>query len=155
MKKWILSLLALAVLSVASAQNLRESVAIVRPKLSENTQTFLSDFSKSLRKDGFYSAADILENYGKGSFGTGFAYRNKQDNRLYIITNRHVVEQAEWVDIEFSLPDNSSKRFADCPVIGVHDDFDIAFIALPHGAQVPTLEITYKTITDGTTVFTA
>lgn len=92
MKKWILSLLALAVLSVASAQNLRESVAIVRPKLSENTQTFLSDFSKSLRKDGFYSAADILENYGKGSFGTGFTYRNKQDNRLYIITNRHVVE---------------------------------------------------------------
>ena len=155
MKKWILSLLALTVLTVTSAQNLRESMAIVRPKLSENTQTFLTDFSKSLRKDGFYSAADILENYGKGSFGTGFAYRNKQDNRLYIITNRHVVEQAEWVDIEFSLPDNSSKRFADCPVIGVHDDFDIAFIALPQGAQVPTLEITDKAITDGTTVFTA
>lgn len=139
----------------ASAQTLRETVAIVRPKLSESTQTFLTDFSKSLRGDGFHAAADVLQNYGKGSFGTGFAYRDKHNNRLYIITNRHVVEQADRVDIEFSLPDNSTKRFAACPVVGVHDDFDLAFIALPEGANVPALETTDQSITDGTTVFTA
>lgn len=155
MRKQILTLLALTTFVVASAQNLRETVAIVRPNLSETTQTFLADFSKSLRSDGFYSAADILQNYGKGTFGTGFAYRDSRDNRLYIITNRHVVEQAETVDIEFSLPDNSTKRFAECPVIGVHDDFDIAFIALPQEAQVPTLKITNQPIADGTPVFTA
>ena len=155
MRKRILTLFAVFTITIASAQNLRETIAIVRPKLSETTQTFLSDFSKSLRRDGFYSAADILQNYGKGSFGTGFAYRNKQDGQLYIITNRHVVEQAEIVDIEFSLPDTSSKIFTECPVIGVHDDFDIAFIALPKEAEIPTLEITDKDITDGTPVFSA
>lgn len=155
MKKWILILLGLTTIATVPAQNLRETIAIVRPKLNENTQTFLSDFSKSLRRDGFYSAADILQNYGKNSFGTGFAYRDKHDGQLYIITNRHVVEQAEIVNIEFSLPDNSSKTFAECPVIGVHDDFDIAFIALPKEANIPTLEITDKNITDGMAVFSA
>ena len=145
----------LTTIATVPAQNLRETIAIVRPKLNENTQTFLSDFSKSLRRDGFYSAADILQNYGKNSFGTGFAYRDKHDGQLYIITNRHVVEQAEIVNIEFSLPDNSSKTFAECPVIGVHDDFDIAFIALPKEANIPTLEITDKNITDGMAVFSA
>lgn len=155
MKKQILTLLALILAFAASAQTLRETVAIVRPKLSESTQTFLTDFGKSLRGDGFYAAADVLQNYGKGSFGTGFVYRDKHDNRLYIITNRHVVEQADQVDIEFSLPDNSTKRFAACPVVGVHDDFDLAFIALPEGANVPALETTDQSIIDGTTVFTA
>lgn len=155
MKKQILTFLALILAFAASAQTLRETVAIVRPKLSESTQTFLTDFGKSLRGDGFYAAADVLQNYGKGSFGTGFVYRDKHNNRLYIITNRHVVEQADQVDIEFSLPDNSTKRFAACPVVGVHDDFDLAFIALPEGANVPALETTDQSITDGTTVFTA
>lgn len=155
MKKQILTFLTLILAFAASAQTLRETVAIVRPKLSESTQTFLTDFSKSLRGDGFYAAADVLQNYGKGSFGTGFVYRDKHNNRLYIITNRHVVEQADQVDIEFSLPDNSTKRFAACPVVGVHDDFDLAFIALPEGANVPALETTDQSITDGTTVFTA
>lgn len=155
MKKQILTFLALILAFAASAQTLRETVAIVRPKLSESTQTFLTDFGKSLRGDGFYAAADVLQNYGKGSFGTGFVYRDKHNNRLYIITNRHVVEQADQVDIEFSLPDNSTKRFAACPVVGVHDDFDLAFIALPEGANVPALETTDQGITDGTTVFTA
>ena len=155
MKKKVMIFFALIVGTIASAQNLRESIAIVRPNFSENTQTFLTDFSKSLRKDGFYAAADILQNYGKGSFGTGFAYRDKRNGRLYIITNRHVVEQAETVDVEFSLPDNSSKTFATCPVVGVHDDFDVAFIALPEEANIPTLDITDKSITDGTPVFSA
>ncbi|MDM8267898.1 serine protease [Barnesiella viscericola] len=155
MKKQFLTFLTLILAFAASAQTLRETVAIVRPKLSESTQTFLTDFSKSLRGDGFYAAADVLQNYGKGSFGTGFVYRDKHNNRLYIITNRHVVEQADQVDIEFSLPDNSTKRFAACPVVGVHDDFDLAFIALPEGANVPALETTDQGITDGTTVFTA
>lgn len=155
MKKQILTFLTLILAFAASAQTLRETVAIVRPKLSESTQTFLTDFSKSLRGDGFYAAADVLQNYGKGSFGTGFVYRDKHNNRLYIITNRHVVEQADQVDIEFSLPDNSTKRFAACPVVGVHDDFDLAFIALPEGANVPALETIDQSITDGTTVFTA
>lgn len=155
MKRRILTLLALVTITIASAQNLRESIAIVRPKLSETTQTFLSDFSKSLRRDGFYSAANILQSYEKGSFGTGFTYRDKRNGRLYIITNRHVVEQAESADIEFSLPDNSTKTFAECPVVGVHDDFDIAFIALPKGADVPTLEISDSPLTDGSPVFSA
>lgn len=91
-KRTLLFLSILATISFTStAENLRESIAIVRPNFSESTQTFLTDFSKSLRKDGFYAAADILQNYGKGSFGTGFAYRDKRDGRLYIITNRHVV----------------------------------------------------------------
>lgn len=155
MKKWIFTILSLISITISPAQTLRETIAIVRPKLSETTQTFLSDFGKALRRDGFYSAADILQSYGRDSFGTGFTYRDERDGRLYIITNRHVVEQAEVVDIEFSLPDNSSKTFAECPVIGVHDDFDIALIALPKEANLPTLEISTSPITDGTPVFSA
>lgn len=69
MKKKVMIFFALIVGTIASAQNLRESIAIVRPNFSESTQTFLTDFSKSLRKDGFYAAADILQITGKGRSG--------------------------------------------------------------------------------------
>lgn len=53
-KRTLLFLSILATISFTStAENLRESIAIVRPNFSESTQTFLTDFSKSLRKDGF------------------------------------------------------------------------------------------------------
>lgn len=84
MKKWILAFLSLATITISPAQNLRETIAIVRPKLDETTQTFLSDFGKSLRRDGFYSAADILQSYGRDSFGTGFTYRDER-NPIYLI----------------------------------------------------------------------
>lgn len=49
-KRTLLFLSILATISFTStAENLRESIAIVRPNFSESTQTFLTDFSKSLR----------------------------------------------------------------------------------------------------------
>lgn len=69
-KRTLLFLSILATISFTStAENLRESIAIVRPNFSESTQTFLTDFSKSLRKDGFYAAADICKITGKGRSG--------------------------------------------------------------------------------------
>ena len=65
MKKKVMIFFALIVGTIASAQNLRESIAIVRPNFSESTQTFLTDFSKSLRKDGFYAARSEERRVGK------------------------------------------------------------------------------------------
>src|SRR5665647_279991 len=85
----------------SSAQNnsLRNVVAIVRPVYSESTTTFLNDFSKSLTEEGYDSAAVEIKSYAKGSsFGSGFAYTNPKDSQVYIITNRHVVTQAQSVN---------------------------------------------------------
>ena len=115
-KRTLLFLSILATISFTStAENLRESIAIVRPNFSESTQTFLTDFSKSLRKTDSV-AADILP-MRKKSFGTGFAYRIKRRS----VIHHHqpsCVEQAETVDVRIFPTGQQFQNVRDMPRSG-------------------------------------
>ena len=108
-----------------------------------------------LRKDGYVKAADWLESYAKGGFGTGFAYQDTTTKEIFIITNRHVVMLANSATIEFIGSDKSVVKYENCPVVAVDDKIDLALIALPYGVQRPSLTFAKQEIKDGEDVFTA
>lgn len=135
--------------------NLREMVTVVRPVYTQSSIKFLNDFSNSLRRDGYKDAADLLKSYAEGGFGSGFVYADPHSKKKYVITNRHVVAQANSVTIEINVPDKPAASYANCPIVAADEQLDLAMIALPDDAVVVAgMNILLKTPEDGTEVFT-
>lgn len=156
MRKSFALLLAVFMSVTVMSQSLRESVVVVTPTYSEKTQQFLSTFGKHLKSDGFYAAAEVLESYSKGIYGSGFAYHDTISGKMYIITNRHVVDQASEVEIDITFNDNTHK-IKNCQVVACDDALDLALILLPDnetGNIVP-LPLSVEALHDGDNVFTA
>ena len=126
--------------------SLRGLVAVVRPAFSESTTEFLNKFSVSLKEEGYGAASDEIKSLAKGGFGSGFVYTNPTNGQNYIITNRHVVIQAQSVNIEFMLEDQSVRSFNKCKIVAVDEDHDLAIISLPTESKFEkTLEINTQT----------
>lgn len=140
-----------------SAQDvdLRSVVAVVYPNYYESSKNFMKEFGAMLRKDGYRNAADWLENYLEGGFGTGFTYQDPKTKQMFVITNRHVVTLAESVTVEFLASDKSVVKYERCPVVAIHDKMDLAIVALPHSLQRPSLLFYQDEVKDGEEVFTA
>ncbi len=68
----------------------------------------------------------------RGGFGSGFVVVRRKAGKRYafIITNRHVIEDAQDAEVGFS----NGTTFAHCPVVFIHPTADLAVIALPEGA---------------------
>lgn len=149
--------LLLVITSQAQSNSLREVVAIIRPVYSESTVKFLNSFAERLEKQNYDSLAVHLKRYAKGnSFGSGFAYMNPTDSQTYILTNRHVVAQAQTVNVEFALEDQSVKSFANCKIVSVDFENDLALISLPDGVKLRNvLTLSSQKAEDAEDVFTA
>ena len=140
----------------AQTNSLRGLVAVVRPVYSESTTDFLNKFSVSLKEEGYESASEQIKSLAKGGFGSGFVYTNPSNGQNYIITNRHVVIQAQYVNVEFMLEDQSVRAFNKCKIEAVDEDHDLAIISLPSESKFEkTLEINTQRPEDGTDVYTA
>ena len=139
------------------AQSLRDVVPIVRPVYGEPSVKFLNDFGVYLDKKGYDSLGVQMKNYANGTnFGSGFAYTDKKDNRTFILTNAHVLEQAKTANVEFALEDLSTKSYNNCQIVATDQAKDIAIIALPEGATIPsTLQFSTEKAIEGDDVFTA
>lgn len=158
MRKTIYTLLLVgACLINMNAQSvLRENVAIVKPNYTASSIKFITDLSKVARKNGYPKAAEVLESYTKGSFGSGFIYTDPNTQKSYIVTNRHVVAQANSATIEFQHSDKPYIEFKDCPIIIVDEQLDLALIELKDGIGIPKgLSIKTELPQEGTTVYTA
>lgn len=130
---------------------------MVRPVYEESTVQFLSKFGSQLKRDGFYSAAEILESYSKGIFGSGFAYHDTEADRVIVVTNRHVVDHARTVDVEFTVGDNTPLKYSGCRVLAVDDEQDLAFVLLPERAlgECATVQLHTQAVADGDVLFSA
>ncbi len=92
----------------------------------------------------------------KGGFGSGFLYVDSIHGRNFIITNKHVLVQAQTVDVEFMLEDHSIRSFTNCKILASDDKYDLAIIELPAQAKFSSmLELSSDAPTDGTAVYTA
>lgn len=158
MKKRFLPILFLVIYSTYSysQKQLREFVVIVRPVYHESTTEFLKKFSDNLKKDGYINASEYLKTYSEGKgFGSGFIV--KADNgKSYILTNRHVVMQAETANIEFSNTDGSKVYYSNCKIVDIDETNDLALLAFPDDAVVNrALNFSTNTVEDGKEVFSA
>ena len=48
------------------------------------------------------------------------------NNKPYVVTNRHVVKEAETVDVEFENEDGSNSSYKELKIIAADKDIDIA-----------------------------
>jgi len=155
-KKVLLTIFILECIVISLSAQIRDYVAIVRPVFTEKTVAFLESLSESMRRDGYPDAADMLKAYAKGGYGSGFVYVAK-DGTNYIVTNRHVVAQAESVKLEFEKENGKQIVYDNCRVIAVDDDLDIALISFPINSKPfkNGLPLTKDKIEDGMSVWSA
>jgi len=134
-RSFILSLIFASIAAFGTAQaTIRNFVPIIKPLYPAKTLDFLNKLGDSMRRDGYTEAADIIKAYAAGSFGSGFICVG-QDGSDYVVTNRHVVSQADVVTLEFDRPDGSVVSYSDCPVLAVGEEVDLALIAFPKGSK--------------------
>ncbi len=113
--------------SVVVNAQVKKYVGVVRQKYYLAHESFLKDLSDSLSKKGYRSYSEYVDNYLKGGFGSGFVYVGK-DGTNYVVTNRHVVSQAESASIEFENEDGSISKYENLSVLITDDDIDLAIL---------------------------
>jgi len=142
--------------NIFAQKQLREYIVIVRPVYHESTTEFLKKFSEKLSSEGYTYASNYLKAFSEGKgFGSGFLVKG-DDGKTYILTNRHVVMQAETANIEFSNTDGSKVNYEGCKIIEIDNDNDLALLAFPEDATVQkALNFSVLIPFDGQEVFSA
>ena len=136
------------------AAPLRNYVCIVRSNLPKDTVTFLEEYRDKLSNRGYASYAKNIDAYLKGSFGSGFVFY-ASNGKPYVVTNRHVLKEAETVNVEFENEDGSNSSYKELKIIAVDEDIDIALVALPDTYARQGLTLSGSTVRDGEEVWSA
>ena len=136
------------------AQSLREYVCVVRGNLSEENKTFLEKLKDSLELNGYSGYAKYIDSFLKGTFGSGFIWY-ADDGKPYIITNRHVVNDYESVNLSFENEDGSTSEFKNLSVKYIDEEVDFALVSLPETFKKQGLLFNNKKLLDGDDVFSA
>ena len=158
MKKFLIGALLVVFggLSLSAQDNLRNSVAVVRPSYSKENLAFFGQMSSTLIQNGYITSARALKSMelGKG-FGSGFVYATSSGS-AYIVTNKHVVKDASMADITFFTENNDSLIYQNCPIVAVSSNLDIALVALPAEAKIDrSLKFYTQPVQDGQDVWSA
>ncbi|MBQ2872618.1 MAG: trypsin-like peptidase domain-containing protein [Bacilli bacterium] len=100
------------------------------------TTSELVETSISVSVDKVYSSTVIVVAYKDGkqiSTGTGFVYK-KDGNKAYIMTNNHVIDSADTVEVEF----NDKSERIDAKILGgeVYSDIAVLTIDAKEASQV-------------------
>ncbi len=107
---------------------LRDYVFIVYPVYDDKTLSFVDGLAAKLDKSGYKDLSAVATAWKKGGFGSGFLYI--QDNKKYIITNRHVVGDGSLVKIEQESSDGKKVTFEGNKIIAIDADLDLAIVEL-------------------------
>lgn len=142
--------------SLALSAQIRNSVMIVKPKLSEEGIKAYRKIAAYFRSRTYHDLAAYFDSRTESNWGSGFLWVDRF-NRTVIVTNRHVVTFANSAAV--ILLDESGKELAseDCPVIYEAPDLDCALL-LPRGGVFEGragLEFAETVPAEGETVFSA
>lgn len=147
-------LVMLAISSFASAASLRDYVCIVRSNYSEKSKEFLTSYKNTMVLHGYKKFGEYIDEYLKGSFGSGFVYA-ASNGKFYVITNRHVISSAETATLQFEKEDGTYTEYKNMKILGIDEELDIAVIELPASFKGRGLSFRTKKVNDGDEVFTA
>lgn len=150
--KRLFLLLVLALPLLVTAQDLRESVCVVRGEYTDAEKAILGDFSLWFSRAHFIYESRTLAVYQKGTFGSGTVI--EYEGQRYVLTNRHVVGYAGEVSLEFHLRTGLLK-YAHCPVATVSHEYDLALILLPDSCRQPALALLSGELDEGQDIVAA
>lgn len=151
------AIICLWALPAFAQSNLKDVVAVVRPNLHPSSVKFLLELSEEFKKDGYPVSAERFKSYAEkgGGQGSGFVYQ-AADSSFYLITNRHVVLQAESVTVEFESANGDVATYKNCTIVAIDNDVDLALIAFPAGAKLTkSISLSRAQVHDGDEVFSA
>lgn len=158
MKKFLLgSLAALFLLPGLAFAQVKSYIGVVRQQYYSEYVDMFKKMSKELKDEGYNTYSKSIDGYLEGGFGSGFVWVAK-DGTNYVITNRHVVAQAETASVEFEDDATGEiTKYEGLKVIATDDDIDIAILAFKDGEKPfkKGLELSQKALTDGQEVWSA
>lgn len=152
MKKMLFALGLLCLPLLASAQDLRESVCVVRGEYTAEEKAVLEDFAMWLSRANFLSDSRVLSVYKNGTFGSGAVVET--GGKRYVLTNRHVVGYAKEMTVEFLFRTDTVK-LEHCPLVSVSQESDLALIALPDWCVQPSISLAEGEIEDADDIVAA
>ena len=114
----------------------KDYVGIIRPELTDKTKAMFEQLSEDALKANQEDVAAYYSAWARGAWwGSGWVFVD-DDGSNYIITNRHVAEQAEKLDFQLEQPDGAVKTFNNCPILYVSDEIDLAVAQFPDEQKV-------------------
>lgn len=158
MKKFFLSfmLVSFFIPALAFAQ-VKSLVGVVRQQYYSEYVDMFKSMSKELKDEGYNTYSNAIDSYLDGGFGSGFVWV-AADGTNYIITNRHVVANAESASVEFEDAESGEiTKYEGLKVLATSDDIDIAILAFKDGEKPfkKGLDLSEKALTDGQEVWSA
>ena len=153
-KRFLFILICLLPITVFA--QVKSYVGIVREKYHASSVSMLEEYRDALQSKGYTSYAKAIDSYLKGGFGSGFVYV-AADGTNYIITNRHVVSQAETVSVEFEGDTGGITKYDNLKVLNADEEIDLAILSFPKGINPFKTGLTFSTkpAADGQDVWTA
>ncbi|MBN1411976.1 MAG: trypsin-like peptidase domain-containing protein, partial [Spirochaetales bacterium] len=158
-RKMIYTIIILSTICYFTYADLKDYVGIVKPQIHEKTTKLFMNIADYFEKSSLENKdilASIFRSFAKSGFGSCFIITDKEGNN-FIITNNHVVKQAEKVSIEFEKPDGTKKVYSDCPILYSDNDIDIAVLQFPDKEKVLKrgLDLDESMLADGSEVWSA
>ncbi len=149
------SLFLLFIATTLGAQ-LRESVVIVQPKLSNEGVAAYRSIAEFFRTRNLTDLADYFESLTKGGFGSGYIATDRY-GRSIVVTNRHVVTFSDSAMVTVINEEGKQKSLEGCTLVYEDADIDCALLLLPQGAFEGSarLELAESVPTDGEAVWSA
>ncbi|MBN1799554.1 MAG: trypsin-like peptidase domain-containing protein [Spirochaetales bacterium] len=155
-KKTVFGILLIVFITFSLSAQLRDYIPIVRPVYSQQTREFFSSLSTTMSWIGYTEIADMLAAYAEGTYGSGFVYV-AANGANYVVTNYHVVAEAESVNLEFEKQDGTIIVYQNCYVLAVDKTLDLALIAFQSEKRPFRSGLSYSDmrLKDGLEVWTA
>ena len=154
MKK-VLSLFTSLFLVFSLNAQIKNYVGIVRQQYHSDTVSLLEDYKSELKEQGYSTYSKAIDGFLEGGFGSGFVYVDANGNN-YVVTNLHVVSQADTCSIEFENEDGSYTKYDNLKVLSSSSELDLALLTFDNERPFTKgLKLSSDKIYDGDTVWSA
>lgn len=157
MKKSLITLIFCFIPFLAFTQ-VRNKVCIVRPNYNDKVIEMINDFIPRLERMGVENPQQYVDDFlAKGISGSGFVYV-APDGKNYIITNRHVISDAETSTVIFEdEKTKAQKSISGMKILASDAALDLAILQFPSDEQPFSSGFNFYTeeVSDGDSVYTA
>ena len=146
----------ISVVCFGQAGALRDYVGLISIRYHSDVVSYMGKFRESFEKKGYTNAAKSIDNYLKGLSGSGFIYVHP-DGNCYVLTNEHVVSQADSLSITFEKLDGAKTTYDRLKVLFVDEEKDLAILTFDAGIKPFTQSLSFsaKPADEGGDVFAA
>jgi serine protease Do len=137
---------------------MRDYVGLINQTYHPGIVSYFEKAKKEYEKQGEKETVKIIDLILSGAFGSGFLYNDSKGN-LYVITNNHVISQANTISITFERADGTKKKIENLKLIATDVEADLAIMSIPATGEKPFvnqgLTLITRTVEEGEDAFSA